>query len=79
MDAKPECANPNATPPLDAGGLDELVGYDQVEAEWKVPRGTLYYWVARGKIPHVRLGPRSVRFRRHELRHWLESRSVAVR
>lgn len=79
MDTNADQKTPVEAPSSDEGGFDELVGYDQIEAEWKVPRGTLYYWVARGKIPHVRLGPRSVRFRRHELRHWLESRSVAVR
>lgn len=33
--------------------------------------------VRRHEIPHVRLGPRFVRFDREELERWLSERSVA--
>ncbi len=55
---------------------EPLLTYSQVAAELHVKKGTLFYWVARGEIPYVRLGPRTVRFRRDELMRWLEARAV---
>lgn len=55
---------------------EKLLTYDQVATEFSIPRGTLFYWVARQVIPFIRLGPRTVRFRRADLRRWLESRTV---
>lgn len=34
--------------------------------------GTLYHWVSQRRIPFVRLSPRSIRFRRSDLEHWLD-------
>jgi excisionase family DNA binding protein len=50
--------------------------YAEVAAELHVKRGTLWFWVSRGLIPHVRLGPRTVRFRREDLRRWLEQHAI---
>jgi len=55
---------------------DRLLTYDEVSEEFSVPKGTLFWWVARRAIPHVRLGPRSVRFRRPDLEQWLQARVV---
>ena len=60
----------------DPGDADPLLTYAQVQAEFRVPRGTLHFWVHSRCIPHVRLGPRTVRFRREDLRRWLEERAV---
>jgi excisionase family DNA binding protein len=55
---------------------EELLTYQQVQAEFSLPRGTLFFWVHNHHIPHLRLGPRTVRFRRSELRRWLDARAV---
>ena len=43
-----------------------------------IKKSTLAWMVHRRKIPHIRLGPRMVRFRISELETWMEERSVAV-
>ncbi len=57
---------------LNGESSDELLTYQQVQVEFSLPRGTLFYWVHNRQIPYVRLGPRTVRFRRSELRRWLD-------
>lgn len=48
-------------------------------AEWLgVPLSTLYGWVHFKQIPHIRLGPRMVRFDCSVLQHWLDDRAVEV-
>ncbi len=51
-----------------------MMTYDDLVTWWNVPIGTVYSWVARGEIPHVRLADRSVRFEREVLEAWLEER-----
>jgi excisionase family DNA binding protein len=41
--------------------------------------GTLYCLVAQSRIPHVRLGPRLVRFSRTALQAWIAERAVEPR
>ena len=38
-------------------------------------RNTLQKLIGEGKVPHQRIGPRSVRFSRSELRDWLAGQS----
>ena len=53
---------------------DRLLTYRDL-ADWlNIPMGTLNWWVATHKIPHVRLGPRTVRFVRAEIEHFLRER-----
>lgn len=54
----------------------EMLGYIEAAALLGVPIGTVYAWVSRHRIPHVRLGPRLVRFRRSEIERWIEARHV---
>ena len=54
----------------------EMLGYIETAALLGVPVGTVYAWVSRHRIPHVRLGPRLVRFRRSEIEQWIEVRRV---
>jgi len=73
--------NQDSTPHgcANAGGVaaeSPLLTYDEVSSQYKIPKGTLYWWVRRRSIPFVRLGPRSVRFRRRDLEKWIESRVV---
>lgn len=54
----------------------ELCGYQEAATFLRVPLGTLYAWVHQKRVPHIRLGPRAVRFDLAELRTWLESQRV---
>ena len=53
-----------------------MLTYREAATLLGVPIGTLYAWVHTRAIPHVRLGPRLVRFSRDALGHWLDARSV---
>lgn len=44
-----------------------------------LPLGTVYSLVSQRRIPHVRLGPRLVRFDRDELERWLAARRIPAR
>ena len=54
-----------------------LLGYREVASLLGVPAPTLRRWVAEQRIPHLRLGPRTVRFRLVELKAWLAQHEVA--
>ena len=54
----------------------EMWTYDDVAKYVGVPKGTVYSWVRRRKIPFYRLGPRLVRFCRSEIETWLQARAV---
>lgn len=62
----------NTEPPVEA----ERVDYIGAAAFIGVPIGTVRAWVARRQIPHLRLGPRLVRFDLADLRRWLDERRV---
>ena len=55
---------------------DNYVGYDEASRILNVKRQTLYAWVSRKRIPHIRLGPRCIRFSRVELNRWIEASRV---
>ena len=57
----------------------ELITYGQAASYLGLKKGTLYAMVSRRQIPHVRLGPRLVRFDAEELRGWVEARRVSPR
>jgi excisionase family DNA binding protein len=59
-----------------AKSTDEYLSYQQVSSAYGIGLSTLYSMVRRKQIPHVRIGPRFVRFRRSELDAWLNERSV---
>lgn len=61
---------------LEAG---DLVGYADAAKLLGIPQNTLYGWVYQRAVPHVRLGPRMVRFSRKNLAAWLAERTVEVR
>jgi len=54
----------------------ELMSYEEAAAYLGLLKGTLYALVHKRQVPHVRLGPRFVRFRRSDLDRWLLDRSV---
>lgn len=51
-----------------------MMTYQELAKWWNVPVGTIYSWVGRGCIPHVRLADRSVRFERAALEAWIQER-----
>lgn len=53
---------------------DELLTYEQAAAVLGVPKATLIYWTFKKRVPHYRLGARTVRFRRADLEDWLRQR-----
>jgi len=57
----------------------ELVDYAGAELITGISRATLASMVNRRQIPHVRLGPRMVRFDPRDLRAWIDSRRVPER
>lgn len=55
-----------------------MLTYRQAATFLGVPVGTLYAWVHTRSIPHVRLGPRLVRFSREKLVAWVDARAVVT-
>ena len=55
----------------------ELITYSQAARYLGLKMGTLYAMVSRRQVPHVRLGPRLVRFDPQELQEWVEARRIA--
>ena len=55
-----------------------LMTYAETAAHLSVPIGTLYAWVHEGRIPHIRLSARTVRFEEFEIQAWLSRRRVVV-
>jgi len=59
--------------------VTRMLTYRQAATFLGVPVGTLYAWVHTRSIPHVRLGPRLVRFSREKLVAWVDARAIATR
>jgi len=57
----------------------EIGGYELAEELTGIRRSTLYGMVCRRQIPHFKLAPRVIRFRRADLEKWLESCFVEAR
>lgn len=43
-----------------------------------IPRLTIYQWIHQRKIPHIKLGHKTVRFDREQIERWLEEKKVGV-
>ena len=71
-------ANPKQKPSLRqllSGG--DLIAPEELAAGMRVARVTIYQWVRRGVIPHLKLEG-VVRFDPEELKSWLDSRRKAA-
>jgi len=53
---------------------NRLISYDELAELWSIKKGTLQAWVHEGRLPHVRLGPRTTRFDLDELEAWVNDR-----
>jgi excisionase family DNA binding protein len=58
--------------------LGNLCDYDEAARLLGIPVNTLYTWVHQKRVPHLRLGPRAVKFNRRELQRWIESKRVEI-
>ena len=58
---------------------DSKMNYEEAGRFLGLKTGTLHAYVSRRQIPHLRIGPRLVRFDRHELEAWLDSKRVTAR
>lgn len=59
--------------------LPELLTADEVAKLLRTTRKAIYAKIERGQLPFFRVGPKSVRFRRDEIRRWLAERYVPTR
>jgi excisionase family DNA binding protein len=57
---------------------DDLLTYLETERFLNIKRATLYSLVSTKRIPHVRFGPRLVRFSRAALEAWVHEREVGA-
>ena len=55
---------------------EKYVGYDGVEQLFGIKKATLYALVHAKRIPHIRIGPRFVRFEVAALQRWIEKHQV---
>jgi excisionase family DNA binding protein len=53
-----------------------LLSYHTLSRLFGVPVGTLYSWVSKRQIPHIRFGRRYVRFDIAEIQRWISERRV---
>ncbi|WP_242353860.1 AlpA family transcriptional regulator [Anaeromyxobacter sp. SG64] len=54
----------------------KFLTYAEVARRLQLPVGSLYGKVRRGEIPHLRFGPRTIRFDADEIERWVKARQV---
>jgi excisionase family DNA binding protein len=64
---------------VSAAELPKLVGYERAAELLDVPIKLLQKWTSQKRVPHVRLGPRIVKFDEAELARWIEDRRIATK
>ena len=57
----------------------DLIDYRQAALLLNITPSTLYGWVHRRSVPHIRISRRLVRFSRRELLAWLDACSVSAK
>mgnify|MGYP001158301090 CR=1 FL=1 len=57
--------------------MERLLRYEETAKRLNVKVSTLYSWVRDGRIPHIRLGPRCIRFDEVEIDRWVREKKVA--
>lgn len=65
-------------PDVSATDDADVISYASAAQILGLPLGTLYAWVHKRRVPHLRLSARLVRFRRSELLAFLSRHSVAA-
>ena len=56
--------------------MDNLIGYKEAALYLGIELGTLYSWVHRKRIPHIRFGSRCIRFNVRDLDAWVKKHIV---
>lgn len=56
---------------------NDLLTVPEVAALLRISVGATYSLVTSGRIPHLRLGPRTIRFERGAVEAWLAEQSAA--
>jgi excisionase family DNA binding protein len=64
-----------STHPLERASVETLLSVTEAAQVLRVSVHTLYGWTAEGRVPHVKLGRRTL-FRPKELERWVVDRSV---
>lgn len=64
-----------ATPKIPADYLSP----PEISKEFRLGRSTPHRWMREGKLPYVKLGPRSFRIRRADLESLIQSNAAAAR
>jgi excisionase family DNA binding protein len=55
---------------------EKYLTYADVARRLGLPVGSLYGKVKRGEIPHLRFGPRTIRFDASEIERWVKAHQV---
>jgi excisionase family DNA binding protein len=55
----------------------KLIGYKEIAEMMGMPIGTIYAWVCRKEIPHIRISAKLVRFDLDEIQKWIEEKRVS--
>jgi excisionase family DNA binding protein len=58
--------------------LPEILIAEELEKFLRIDRKTIYSYVQRGLIPHIRIES-NLRFSKHQVQRWLEERSFQPR
>jgi len=53
--------------------LENFLTVEEVASSLSVSPKTVYSWVGQGKIPHIRVAGKTIRFRENEIERWLKS------
>lgn len=56
----------------------DYLTYQEVSKLLNIKLGTLYGLVSKRQIPHIRLGHRTVRFSRDEIKNWVVQNRIEV-
>jgi excisionase family DNA binding protein len=56
--------------------MSDLIDYAEASELLRLAPGTLRAMVSKGTVPHLRLGPRLVRFSKTSLERWLSEQEV---
>jgi excisionase family DNA binding protein len=59
-----------------SGAVPRLLTYEDLARLTGLSKGSLYSMVAKGQLPHVRLGRRFVRFTEIQIQNWLQARTI---
>jgi excisionase family DNA binding protein len=59
-------------------GTDEIFTVSQVARLLHIGRNKVYDLTRQGQLPHFKLGPRDLRFRRSRLMAWMEEQENAA-